>query len=198
MDIIHVEGAGAPMQARARRTACRAGCTDRRAHPHGVWHGAGSVDAPRDVDIIDTELILSDAQTLENTLNRLQYVSEKTFHPLITPSCPPHSSVSYGRSTSGPCVVRCGRRKGKAGVAPEDASRRNVLARCLDALGKEQPVRSIVWEPADEAVARAVIKETGLLTAKPVVYVANIDERQMTQLMLDNVIVCTPGPFPVE
>ena len=47
-------------------------------------------------------------------------------------------------------------------------------------------------------MARAVIKETGLLTAKPVVYVANIDERQMTQLMLDNVIVCTPGPFPVE
>jgi len=33
---------------------------------------AGTVDPARDVDIIDTELVLSDGQTLENALVRLQ------------------------------------------------------------------------------------------------------------------------------
>jgi ribosome-binding ATPase YchF (GTP1/OBG family) len=69
-----------------------------------------------------------------------------------------------------------------------------VLARCLDALGAERPVRALVWPEADAAAAHAVVRDLGLLTAKPVVWVANIDENQMTRLMLHNETVTGTSP----
>jgi len=59
----------------------------------------------------------------------------------------------------------------------------------MDALGKEQPVCSIHWPQTDRDIAAATLKELGLLTAKPVLYVANIDERQMADLMQHDRVV---------
>ncbi|MGI9176406.1 MAG: redox-regulated ATPase YchF, partial [Pirellulales bacterium] len=47
-----------------------------------------------------------------------------------------------------------------------------VMKKCLVHLGQEKPLRTLVL---DEAEKKAV-KEFGLLTAKPILYVANVDE----------------------
>ena len=155
--------------------------------PAGTLAHAGGVDAPRDVDIIDTELILSDAQTVESALTRAQYVRRSQ------PWAPHNEKPPADARPCCPCATRvCGCRRKAKGANADDAARREVLARCMQALEQERPVRSVVWSATEEPLARTVLKDTGLLTAKPVVYVANVDERQMTQLMLEGTVVCPP------
>jgi GTP-binding protein YchF len=50
-----------------------------------------------------------------------------------------------------------------------------VMKRCLAHLGEQKPLRTLVL---DEAEKKAV-KEFGLLTAKPILYVANVDETDL-------------------
>ncbi len=53
--------------------------------------------------------------------------------------------------------------------------RAEVIRKCLDHLGQDQPLRKL---PLDEFEAKA-INSFGLMTAKPVLYVANVDESDL-------------------
>jgi GTP-binding protein YchF len=57
----------------------------------------------------------------------------------------------------------------------ESAARVEVLTACKDALAAGKPVRSVTLEPEQQKLVRSL----GLLTAKKVLYVANVDENNM-------------------
>jgi len=50
-----------------------------------------------------------------------------------------------------------------------------VMRKCLAHLGGEQPLRTLALDEAE----RAAVKEFGLLSAKPILYVANVDETDL-------------------
>jgi ribosome-binding ATPase len=60
----------------------------------------------------------------------------------------------------------------------EALARWQVITRFLEAANQGQPLRQILHTPE----ARQVAKELGLLTAKPVIYLVNIDESQLGEL----------------
>lgn len=99
-----------------------------------VTHVDGSVDPIRDIETIETELLLCDLQQAEDSLPR---------------------------------AVKAAR-----GGDKEAAARAAVLEQIKAALAEGRPVRSI--EFTDEH--KLVIKNMGFLTAKKILYVANVDE----------------------
>ena len=100
-----------------------------------VVHVEGSVDPIRDVETIDTELMLADLQSVETMLDRA---------------------------------------KRTARTGDKDAKQRvEILEECNALLAAGKPVRGLVYE--DEARAK-VLAELQLLTTKPVLYVANVNE----------------------
>jgi ribosome-binding ATPase len=106
-----------------------------RAHgDEGVIHPEGSVDPARDIDTIETELIMADLEQAERRLER---------------------------------VIRTARGGDRVAVA-EEAWLKEVIA----ALQSGKPVRTVP-EPPD---APNAIRDLGSLTAKPVLYLANVDE----------------------
>jgi len=99
-----------------------------------VVHVEGGVDPRRDVDIINTELMLKDLETVERGVTRLAKVAK-----------------SGDKSAQTRCAV---------------------FEKVLAGLQKGEPARQVV-QTSDE---RAAVAELNLLTLKPVVYVANVDE----------------------
>ncbi|RIK78331.1 MAG: redox-regulated ATPase YchF [Planctomycetota bacterium] len=100
-----------------------------------VVHVEGSVDPIRDVETIDTELMLADLQSVEGMLDRA-------------------------------------RRTARTG--DKDARQRvEVLDEVQSRLAAGQPVRGLAYQ--DEARAK-ILRELQLLTGKPVLYVANVNE----------------------
>ena len=99
-----------------------------------VTHVDGSVDPIRDIETIDTELMLADLQTVEGSLDKA-------------------------------------RRNAKSGDK-EAKARAELLERCQERLAAGNPVRGLDLDPAE----RKLLKSFGFLTAKPVLYVANVDE----------------------
>ena len=105
-----------------------------------VIHVSGTVDPLRDIETIETELILADMQTLENRVDRLekQVKGDKTLKPLI------------------------------------DAGRA-LLAH----LEKGEPAAS--FPGRDDERARELMREVRLLTDKPFIYCANVDDAGLTE-----------------
>ncbi len=99
-----------------------------------IVHVDGKVDPIRDIETIDTELLLSDLATVESAL-------EKAVR-----------------------TARTGDKDAKARVT--------LLEKCQKRLDEGMPIRGI---ELDEAQAKE-LKSFGLITAKPVLYVANVDE----------------------
>lgn len=99
-----------------------------------VIHVSGKVDPVADVEIIETELMLADLQTLENALPKAE------------------------RS------AKSGDKEAKLRVA--------AIKRCQEHLDSDQPLRKL---DLPEAEAKA-IDSYGLMTAKPILYIANVDE----------------------
>ncbi len=99
-----------------------------------VIHVSGQVDPAADVEIIETELMLADLQTLENALPKAER-SAKT-----------------------------GDKEAKVRVA--------AIKKCQDHLNSDQPLRKLELL---EAEARE-ISSYGLMTAKPILYIANVGE----------------------
>ena len=101
-----------------------------------ITHVDGSVDPVRDKDIIDTELMIKDLETVESriakTLKQAQTGGDKT------------AKMQY-----------------------------EVLRQIKEALDKGEPARSVVFETPDE---QKFFRELFLLTAKPVLYVCNVDD----------------------
>ena len=106
-----------------------------RAHgDEGVIHPEGSVDALRDIETIETELVLADLEQAERRLER---------------------------------ATRQARGGERAAVAEEA-----WLKQVVGELSAGRPARGVPL-PDD---APHVARELGLLTAKPVLFVANVDE----------------------
>jgi GTP-binding protein YchF len=103
-------------------------------HDENVAHLTGDVDPVRDVEIVKTELMLSDLEILQ----RAQKKQEKL-------------AVSGDREAN---------------------RRREVIGRCVEHLDRGNLLKTLALLE-DE---RSLIHEFGLVTAKPVLYCANIDE----------------------
>jgi GTP-binding protein YchF len=101
-----------------------------------VTHVSGRVDPLHDIEIIETELMLADLDTVQKTLLRAE---------------------------------RNAKTNEKAAVI-----RRDSLRRVLDGLEAGRPVRDVAVDA--DADAQEAIRELFLLTAKPVMYIANVAE----------------------
>ncbi|MCG8449138.1 MAG: redox-regulated ATPase YchF [Pirellulales bacterium] len=104
-----------------------------------VTHVDGAVDPLRDVDTIDTELMLADLQSVEAMTDKAQR------------------------------TARSGDKDAKL--------RLEILAKCQVLLAEGKPVRSLQFD--DDLHAQA-LAELQLLTAKQVLYVANVDEDDLS------------------
>jgi hypothetical protein len=99
-----------------------------------VVHVDGNVDPIRDIETIDTELLLADLETVQSSLDRLkkQATHNKELQPTV-----------------------------------------DVLQRCNDALKTGKPVRALGISDPEQV---KILKGFGLITAKKVLYIANVDE----------------------
>ncbi len=112
-----------------------------------VTHVDGDMDPIRDIETIETELLLSDLQRVEQLMIRA---------------------------------------KKNARLADrETAMRVEVLERCAESLGRGEPLLDSNWETAYQQIFRGL----GLLSSKPVLYIANVDEQSSpeTEAHLHNV-----------
>ena len=100
-----------------------------------VTHVDGSVDPVRDIETIETELMIADLQMVDGILEKQQR------------------------------IARSGDKEAIAKVA--------ILEKARVALDKGQPVRALSPTPEE----RKALLGLGLITAKPVLHVANVDER---------------------
>ncbi len=105
-------------------------------HDADVAHVEGSADPIRDIETIETELILADLATVESALDKATR------------------------------TARTGAREAKAQV--------ELLKRCSALLDEGQPIRNLL--AGVDAEQRKLLRGYSLLTAKPVLYVANVDE----------------------
>lgn len=103
-----------------------------------ITHVDGAVDPIRDIETIDTELMLADLQSVETMLDKAKR------------------------------TARTGDKEAKQRV--------EVLEDCQGLLADGKPVRSLSYD--DPALAK-VYSEMQLLTAKRVLYVANVDENDL-------------------
>jgi GTP-binding protein YchF len=99
-----------------------------------VVHVAGKIDPLHDIEIIDTELMLADLDSVQKAHQRAE---------------------------------KAAKTNEKAAVA-----RRDALKKLLDALESGKPARSVTLGEGESDV----LKELHLITAKPVMYIANVAE----------------------
>ncbi|MBL9150817.1 MAG: redox-regulated ATPase YchF [Phycisphaerae bacterium] len=99
-----------------------------------IIHVEGSVDPIRDIDTIETELMLADLQVMEGVLEK---------------------------------AARTARSGDKEAIA-----RVEMLSKAKPVLEGGQPLRSMTLAPEE----RKLFASLGLITAKPVLYVANVNE----------------------
>ncbi len=104
-----------------------------------ITHVDGGVDPKRDIETIETELMLADLETLERRIDRTKRAAQS------------------------------GEAKARAEMA--------VLDQLTQALGDGKPARSLAFEGEDAVFVRQLF----LLTAKPVLYAANIAESAIGQ-----------------
>ncbi len=105
-----------------------------------ILHVEGNVDPLRDIETIDTELMLADLETLEKSLDKT-------------------------------------RRNARAG--DKDAvAQAGVMESCAEALKAGRPLRTLAagWKPED----KKLIAGLGMMTAKKVLYIANVDEADLS------------------
>lgn len=102
-----------------------------------VVHVEGHVDPERDIEIIETELMLADMDSLSKRVDRV------------------------GR------LARAGQKDAQAEVA--------ALQKALDAINDGKPVRALDFTEEE----RTLLRPLSLITAKPVLYVANVAESDL-------------------
>lgn len=114
-------------------------CFEKAPGGEDVTHVAGSVDPIRDIETIETELILADLQTVEAALPKAERAAKAR--------------------------------------DPESVARYTVLQKLAPALAEGKPARGLVESHAfDDPEQRKAFKSLGILSAKRVLYVANVDE----------------------
>lgn len=100
-----------------------------------ITHVEGSVDPLRDIDIINTELVLADLETVTAGIDKAQRAAR--------------------------------------GGDKEAIARHEVLKKLQPVLNAGTPARTVKFEDPDHAKAA---KQLGLITAKRVLYIMNVDE----------------------
>jgi len=118
-----------------------------------VTHVEGAVDPLRDAEIIETELMIADGDTLQRAIDRLAKAAK-----------------------SGDKEIK---------------ERLAVCEKTFDALSRAVPVRELQLPPAE----LLALQELHLLTAKPTLYVANVDENGLRD---DNELVKVLRQYAVE
>ena len=102
-----------------------------------VTHVSGRIDPIGDIELIETELLLADLQTVETSLLKAE-------------------------------------RNAKTNDK-HDVAHRDLLRTVRDALAAGQPLRDL----ASSAPEREMLRELHLITAKPVMYIANVAEHEL-------------------
>jgi len=102
-----------------------------------IIHVSGGVNPVNDIEVIETELMLADMQTIENSRSKAER------------------------------AARAGDKEAK--------DRLDVMNKCMTALNDLIPLRKLKWDPAEEKI----LASFGMMTAKPVLYVANVDENDL-------------------
>lgn len=100
-----------------------------------VTHVEGGVDPIRDIETIDTELMLADLQSVEGSLDKAKRLAK--------------------------------------GNDKEAKVRAAVLEKCFERLSRGEPIRGLSFDNPDEQKA---LRGLQLITAKRVLYVANVSE----------------------
>jgi len=103
-----------------------------------IVHVNGSVDPIRDIEVIDTELMLSDLATVEGALSKAKR------------------------------AAKSGDKEAKARLA--------LLEKCEPVLSAGKPIRTLIASGSLDEHELKAMKSFGLITAKQVLYVANVDE----------------------
>lgn len=103
-----------------------------------VTHVSGGVNPVSDIEVIETELLLADIETLTNAR---------------------------------PKAERAAR-----GGDKEAQLRVDVMARCEAHANEENPLRTLEFTPEEARIVRGL----GLMTAKPILYIANVDDDDVT------------------
>jgi ribosome-binding ATPase len=103
-----------------------------------VVHVDGAVDPVRDVEVIETELVLADIQAVENRIERL---------------------------------ARKAKGDKEAGVQLECAKR------LVEHLSSGKP--AVAFPERETAAGAEIFREVGLITSKPIIYCANVDEASL-------------------
>ncbi|NPA28382.1 MAG: redox-regulated ATPase YchF [Epsilonproteobacteria bacterium] len=106
-----------------------------------ITHVEGSVDPIRDIEIIETELLLADIESLEKRIANLQ--------------------------------------KKAKGKDKEAMAQLEVAKKLLEHLENENPAST--FEDKDNEAYQKLIKELRLLTAKEIIYGANVDEEGLSE-----------------
>jgi GTP-binding protein YchF len=99
-----------------------------------VTHVSGKVDPLEDIEVVNTELLLADLETVERALDK---------------------AIRQAKTNENNAVIW-----------------RDLLKRVLTTLEEGTPVREHVFEPRE----RSLLKGIHLITAKPVMYIANVAE----------------------
>ncbi len=102
-----------------------------------IIHVSGGVNPLNDIEVIETELMLADMQTIENSRNKAE------------------------RS------ARTGDKEAKERLA--------VMDKCMAALNEVTPLRKLEWDPQEAKI----LASFGMMTSKPVLYIANVDENDL-------------------
>lgn len=108
-----------------------------------ITHVEGTIDAKRDIEIINLELILSDMETMQKRLTRL----EKGL-------------------------------KGNSSLSKEIELCKNII----DILEKEEPASAAILDESE----KQIISSYSLLTSKPVIYIANVSDKDFIDGKINN------------
>ncbi|MBS0263975.1 MAG: redox-regulated ATPase YchF [Planctomycetes bacterium] len=102
-----------------------------------VIHVAGKIDPVSDIETVEIELLLADAESVASALPKAE-------------------------------------RAAKSGDK-DQLARVEVLKKCQEQLARDEPLRKVDWDK-DE---RRIVSSFGFMSAKPILYVANVDENDL-------------------
>jgi ribosome-binding ATPase len=114
-------------------------CFEKAPGGEEITHVAGGVDPVRDIEIIETELILADLETVEGAMVKAERAAKSR--------------------------------------EPEAVARYEVLKKLQPVLAEGKPARGLLEaHQFDDHEQRKAFKSLGILSAKKVLYIANVDE----------------------
>ena len=107
-----------------------------------IIHVSGSVDPVRDIDVINTELMLADLESVDKRVKKVEKAAKSGNDKV--------ASAEFG-----------------------------AFKKVYDALSAGKPARSVVGDLSEPEIL--LVKDLHLLTMKPVLYVCNVNEEDMSE-----------------